>query len=52
MLKTYTFHNNRVDVPFVATVLIVAIFAITFYKSLFFFTFVLIFGKYLSKSIK
>ena len=36
--------SNRVDVPFVAFVLIVAISAITFFKSLFFYIFVLILG--------
>ena len=34
----------RVDAPFVATVLIVAIFAITFFKSFFYHIFVLILG--------
>ena len=51
-LVEFQFVNIRVDAPFVATVLIVAIFAITFFKSLFFHIFVLVFGCYLSKSMK
>ena len=43
---------DRVDAPFVATVLIVAIFTITCFKSLFLHVFVLIFETFLSKSMK